>query len=117
MEYKKYPAWLAYRILDTSFDWKNANSTSIYKLLENVTLHDSCWYTIYLEKGNAWVIVIVLDTVWNKAFCQNPEEWTFLILKLPKVFCSFQKFDEDDFKRLIISDVEAVSLGGKDFSD
>ena len=113
----KYPAWLADRILNNAFDWKAATRTSMHGLLESITLHDSCWYTIYLEKGNDWVIVIVLDVVWNKAFCHNLEEWPFLILKFPKVFCSFQKFDEDDLLSPIISDVEVVSLGGNDFND
>lgn len=89
----------------------------MHELLENITLHDSSWYTIYLERGNAWVIVIVLDTVWNKTFCQNPGEWTFLVLKFPKVFCSFQKFNKDDFICPILSDVEVMSIGGKDFAD
>lgn len=117
MKDEKYPAWLANKVLNSYFDWATATKTSMPDLLENITLHDSCWYTIYLEKGNAWIIVIVLDTVWNKAFCHNPEEWIFLIIKFTKVFCSFQKFDEDDFKSPIISDVEVVSLGGKDFTD
>ncbi|MDJ0363956.1 hypothetical protein QMK33_02240 [Hymenobacter sp. H14-R3] len=116
MEKGKHPAWLADKVLNNRLDWAAATKTSMQELLETITLHDSCCYHICLKRGS-WVIVIVLDAVWNKAFCHNSEDWPFLIIKFPKVFCSFQKFEEFEFESPILSEVEVVSLGGKDFAD
>jgi len=107
MEEEKYPAWLADMVLNTSFDWKKAIKTSMRELLAVITLHDSCWYNTFVEDGNAWVLVISLDAVWNKAFCHNLQDWPFLILRFRRVFCSFQDFNDYDNDHRIIGDAES----------
>jgi hypothetical protein len=116
MEEEKYPPWLADKVF-TSFDWTEATNTSLQELLQVITLHDSGWYRTFLEKENSWVLIIQLDAIWNKSFCHNLEDWPFLIIKFQKVFCSFQDFDEHDLAYHIISGVEMVTIGGKDFDD
>jgi hypothetical protein len=117
MEEEKYPAWLADKLLNTSFDWAVAVKTSIQELMERITLHDSYWYNTYLAGKNAWVLIINLDAIWNKSFCHDLEEWPFLILKFKKVFCSFQDFGEHDLDYRTIGGVEIVSIKGKNFAD
>ena len=117
MEEEKYPAWLANTVLNTSFDWAAAVKTSMQELTEIVTLHDSYWYNTYVAGENAWVLIINLDTIWNKGFCHDLEEWPFLIIKFKKVFCSFQDFGEHDLDYRIIGGVEIVSIEGKNFAD
>jgi hypothetical protein len=117
MEDEKYPAWLADKVMNTSFDWRAATKTSIQELMEDITLHDSCWYNTYVESENAWVLIINLDAIWNKDFCHKMEEWPFLIIKFQKVFFSFQDFSEYDLAYRTIGSVEVVAIGGKDFTD
>lgn len=110
MDEEKYPAWLADKVLNTSFDWKTVTKTSMSELLAVITLHDSYWYNTYVEDGNAWVLVINLDAVWNKTFCHNLEDWPFLVLRFQQVFCSFQDFNDYDNDHRIIGDAESAPL-------
>jgi hypothetical protein len=116
MEDEKCPAWLADKVF-TSFDWPKATKTSMPKLLNSITLHDSGCYKTFLDSKNSWVVIIQLDAIWNKDFCHNLEDWPFLILRFQKVFCSFQESTDDELGSSVIGDVEVMSIGGKDFDD
>lgn len=86
-------------------------------LFENVTLHDSVWYSTFLEQENSWVLVISLDAIWNKEFCHHLEDWPFLIIKVHDVLSAFQDFIKDDsfYHTISIADSAAVNL--KDFKE
>jgi hypothetical protein len=113
MEYEKYPAWLADKVLDYAFEWQTATRTSMQELLGAITLHDSSWCNTFIEDGNAWVLVVKLDAFWNKAFCHNLQEWPYLIIRLGHVYCSFQNFSEYDNDCRIIGSAETESVNGR----
>jgi hypothetical protein len=116
MTEEKYPAWLADKVF-TSFDWAAAIKTSMQALLQSITLHDSGNYKTFLDRQNSWVLIIQLDAIWNKDFCHNLEDWSFLILRFRKVFCAFQEFTEDELGSSIIAEVEATLLNSKNLDD
>jgi hypothetical protein len=117
MEDEKYPAWLADKVLTTSFDWKTASKASMHDLLAVVTLHDSYWYNTYVEDANAWILIIKLDAVWNKAFCHNLKDWPFLIIKFQHICCAFQNFSKDDNDYRVIGDAESVLVNSGRLSE
>jgi hypothetical protein len=117
MEDEKYPAWLADKVLDYSFEWRTATKTSMQELLGVITLHDSGWCNTFIEDSNAWILVINLDSFWNKVFCHNLEDWPYLIIRLGHVHCSFQNFNEYDNDCRIIGSAESELVNGKRLND
>ncbi|GGF23961.1 hypothetical protein [Hymenobacter cavernae] len=111
-----YPKWLGKHILNDSFSWDKSTRTTFPVLLEQITLHDSQWYTTFFEMDNSLVMVIELDAVWNKEFCYNSEEWPFLIIRFNNVLCTFSNFNRDDYPVKTISSAETSIIDNIKFN-
>lgn len=117
MEEEKYPAWLADKLLNKTFSWKEARQISMTDLLEHVTLHDSYWYNSILGNDNSLLLIINLDAIWNKEFCHNLEDWPFLIIRIKDVLCTFQNFSDADGFYTTIGLAETKPVNIPDFKE
>jgi hypothetical protein len=86
-----YPAWLGQSILWDEFPWEAARTCKVQEFLEQFTLHDSEWVTIYHDFAyeNQSTLVIQWDAVWLPDEIAKStsvvSDWPLLLIKLEGV--------------------------------
>ena len=86
-----YPQWLGPRLLEDSFTWGEALTTSLPAFGEQYTFHDSVWIGLHLHldlTGGATAI-IRLDSFWTEGKVPHPgslvAEWPILLVRFSDV--------------------------------
>jgi hypothetical protein len=86
-----YPAWLGQSILWDEFPWEAARTCKVQEFLEQYTLHDSSWVTIYhdIAYENQATLVIQWDAVWLPDEIARStsvvSDWPLLLIKVQGV--------------------------------
>jgi hypothetical protein len=97
-----YPRWLSQGLLENSFAWNRAQTSSMPAFLAQYTLHDSPWIGFWFGAGEP-IALIRWDTFWHKDRIpfpgSNVAEWPLLLMKFTRLYqylISTRK-DLDDF--------------------
>ncbi|RSK48835.1 hypothetical protein [Hymenobacter rigui] len=82
MQYDTLPKWLTEILINGTSTWDKATITSFPYLLEQITLHDSVWSYTFIPEVDQLVLVIQLDSHWNKDFCHQLDSWPYLAVEI-----------------------------------
>ncbi len=116
-------SWLAQAHFDGSINWSKACVTNAPYLFDRVTLHDSEWEAVTMERYNTLVLAFRLDAFWNSAYTQKPQlsEWPCLVIRFEEVLnISYSKGNYSttisyaESKRLATSDIQKMETVFKD---
>ncbi|RSK31728.1 hypothetical protein [Hymenobacter metallilatus] len=76
------PKWLTETLINGISIWNKAASTSFPHLLQQITLHDSIWSYAFIPEVDRLVLIIQLDSHWNKDFCHQLDDWPYLAIEI-----------------------------------
>jgi len=94
-----YPAWLGLGLLN-GLDWSRSAASTIPRLLQEYTLHDSSWIGLWSEPGFESLALIGWDTHWSRGrlpypIAGTPAGYPFLLIQFERLWRGRFRFGDE----------------------